>query len=137
MPAGSWPDHSLGAWAKTSARPLSCFLKEQSPSRTPCFAKRRFVCQKTDRYYDLEADDIVGSSQRRCHVRPRGLAIHCAHLLTGKSSHAIGRAIGGRDHTTILHSLKVSTNLMQHDSGYAGDFAAMIEHLTGQPPRRS
>jgi hypothetical protein len=31
----------------------------------------------------------------------------------------------------------VSTNLMQHDSGYAGDFAAMIEHLTGQPQRRS
>ena len=105
------------------------------PSLRPPTIRR--IISAVARYYDLEADDIVGSSQRRCHVRPRGLAIHCAHLLTGKSSHAIGRAIGGRDHTTILHSLKVSTNLMQHDSGYAGDFAAMIEHLTGQPPRRS
>ena len=92
----------------------------------------RRIISAVARYCDVDAEDIIGSSQRRCHVRPRGLVIHCAHLLTDKSSHAIGKAIGGRDHTTVLHSLKVTTRLIQHEPGYAGDLDAIIEQLAKQ-----
>jgi len=81
------------------------------------------------RYCGVSRDDILGSSQRRCHVRPRGLAIHCVRLLTGKSTHAIGVACGGRDHSTILHSLRVTTRLLQTDPALAGDLEAILSRL--------
>lgn len=84
------------------------------------------------RYCGVSRDDILGSSQRRCHVRPRGLAIHCVRLLTGKSTHAIGIACGGRDHTTILHSLRVTTRLLQTDLALAGDLKAILNRLRQQ-----
>lgn len=84
------------------------------------------------RYCGVSRDDILGSSQRRCHVRPRGLAIHCVRLLTGKSTHAIGSACGGRDHTTILHSLRVTTRLLQTDPALAGDLKAILTSLRQQ-----
>lgn len=101
----------------------------RNPKKTPTI---RRIISIVSRYCGIDAEDIIGTSQRRCHVRPRGLVIHCAHILTDKSSHAIGKAIGGRDHTTVLHSLKVTTSLIQHDPGYAGDLAAIIEQLTKQ-----
>jgi hypothetical protein len=81
------------------------------------------------RYCGVSRDDILGSSQRRCHVRPRGLAIHCVRLLTGKSTHAIGIACGGRDHSTILHSLRVTSRLLQTDPALAGDLEAILNSL--------
>jgi hypothetical protein len=81
------------------------------------------------RYCGVSRDDILGSSQRRCHVRPRGLAIHCVRLLTGKSTHAIGIACGGRDHSTILHSLRVTTRLLETDPALAGDLKAILNSL--------
>jgi hypothetical protein len=136
------PAHASGGTPLSRRRPLavpgSSGKKNKAggtkPAARPPTIRR--IISTVARYYGIEADDILGSSQRRCHVRPRGLAIHCVHLLTGKSSHAIGRAIGGRDHTTVLHSLKVTANLIHHDPGYAGDFATVIEQLTGRSRRR-
>ena len=109
--------------------------KTASPTRsqiaraTPSPTIRR-ILSTVARYHGITSDDITGGSQRRCHVRPRSLAIHCAHLLTELSSHAIGRAIGGRDHSTVLHSLKVTTKLLRQDAGYAGDLQTILDQLT-------
>ncbi len=96
------------------------------PERPP--SVRRIIAAVA-RYYAIRPADILGGSQRRCHVRPRGLAIHCLRLLTGQSTHAIGHACGGRDHTTILHSLRVTARLLRTDPALAGDLQAILESL--------
>lgn len=100
--------------------------KQKRPERPP--SVRRIIATVA-RYYGVSPVDILGSSQRRCHVRPRGLAIHCLRLLTGKSTHAIGLACGGRDHTTILHSLRVTARLLRVDPALSGDLDAILEKL--------
>jgi len=56
--------------------------------------------------YNVTADDIKGRSRYRRHIRPR---LECYYRLSvelSMSSVNIGKAIGGRDHTTILYGIK-------------------------------
>ena len=47
------------------------------------------------------------SKQRPLHiVRPRQIAMYLAKELTQKSLPEIGKAFGGRDHTTVLHAVR-------------------------------
>lgn len=56
--------------------------------------------------FGVTPDDILGKSHRREFTRPRFAAIYLARH-TGKRSYPeIGRAFGGRDHTTILNALR-------------------------------
>jgi len=81
------------------------------------------------RHFSLTEKDIRNGSQRRCHVRPRGLAIYCIREMTDLSSHEIGRLFGGRDHSTVLHSLKVTTKILQQDQGAMADLQAIRSRL--------
>ncbi|HBU37700.1 MAG TPA: hypothetical protein DEB70_07840 [Planctomycetaceae bacterium] len=68
-------------------------------------------------------------SQRRCHARPRGLAIYCVREMTNLSSHEIGKLFGGRDHSTVLHSLNVTTKILQQDQGTDADLRTIKSRL--------
>jgi chromosomal replication initiation ATPase DnaA len=81
------------------------------------------------RHFSVTEKDIRHGSQRRCHVRPRGLAIYCIREMTDLSSHDIGRFFGGRDHSTVLHSLKVTTKILQQDHGIKADLRAIRSRL--------
>ena len=52
-------------------------------------------------------------SPRAC--RPRHMAVYLARILTGASWNQIGGAIGGRDHTTAIHSFKRMAALVGSD----------------------
>lgn len=81
------------------------------------------------RHFEILPDDIRNGSQRRCHVRPRGLAMYCVRELTDLSSHEIGRTFGGRDHSTVLHSLKVTTKMLQQDQSACADLQEITSTL--------
>ena len=84
-------------------------------------------------HFRVTEKDVRNGSQRRCHVRPRGLAIYCVREMTDLSSHEIGKLFGGRDHSTVLHSLKVTTKILQQDQGANADLRAIkgrLEHTS-------
>ena len=56
------------------------------------------------RKYDLSTDDLLSSKRSRDIAVPRQIAIYLCRELTELSTTNIGRAFGGRDHTTVLHS---------------------------------
>jgi chromosomal replication initiator protein len=62
-------------------------------------------------------------------VRPRGFAMYCVREMTNLSSHEIGRNFGRRDHSTVLHSLKVTTNIIQQDQSAWADLQEIISTL--------
>ena len=88
----------------------------------------RIICTVAS-HFDVTKKDIQNSSQRRCHVRPRGLAIYCIREMTDLSSHEIGQFFGGRDHSTILHSLKITTKTLQQDQAAQADLRAIKRQL--------
>ena len=56
------------------------------------------------RYYSLPVRTLRSSSRKAPIVLARAVAIYFARQLTPLSYDEIGRYLGGRDHTTVLHN---------------------------------
>jgi hypothetical protein len=84
------------------------------------------------RYYSVSKLDLL--SPRRIHriVLPRQVAIYLAKELTGRSLPDLGRRFGGRDHTTVLHSVKKIAALVLTDENLAFEVAQLLELITGE-----
>lgn len=59
------------------------------------------VCQK----YGLTLAEMIGAQRAQRICRPRYEAMYRAKKETTASLPMIGRAFGGRDHTTVLHAI--------------------------------
>lgn len=57
--------------------------------------------------YGLTWADLEGVNRTRRYTQPRQLAIWLAARRTGRSTPFLGRVFGGRDHTTVVHALRV------------------------------
>ena len=58
------------------------------------------------------------------------MAMALAKDLTSKSLPEIGRAFGGRDHTTVLHACKKVEELKQTDEAFAEDYKNLHRTLS-------
>lgn len=81
-------------------------------------------------YYALRIADLLGKSRSRSIARPRQIAMALAKELTRHSLPEIGRAFGGRDHTTVLHAERKITELRETDSQLASDYVYLSRILT-------
>jgi chromosomal replication initiator protein len=61
------------------------------------------ILQEVAAYFELRVDDLVGPRRHRHIARPRQICMYLARDLTDMSLPQIGDALGGRDHTTIMH----------------------------------
>jgi len=59
---------------------------------------------------------MLSARRSRYLVRPRQVAIFLSKLLTSKSLPEIGREFSNRDHTTVIHSVKMIEKLRSDDS---------------------
>ena len=60
------------------------------------------------RYSGLTIEELKGPLKTRKYAWPRQDLMARLQRETGRSMPAIGRALGGRDHTTILHGIRQS-----------------------------
>ena len=73
------------------------------------------ILKMVSRHYKIPRNEILSSRRSREVVRPRQIAMYLAKFLTSRSLPEIGRRFGGRDHTTVLHSVKKVEQLMRDD----------------------
>ena len=83
------------------------------------------ILRIVSRHYKVPRNDLLSSRRSRDVVRPRQIAMYLAKALTSRSLPEIGRRFGGRDHTTVLHSVRKVEQMMKDD----GDLAQEIELL--------
>ena len=69
------------------------------------------VCQ----YYDIDEQSLNSSKRTRDLAQARQVAMYLAKQHTKLPLAAIGAAIGGRNHATVLHSFKQVTNMLDTD----------------------
>ena len=62
---------------------------------------QKIVCD----FYNITETDIKGKGRASKFVFPRQMAMFLARELTGESYPTIGKEFGGRDHTTVMHSI--------------------------------
>ncbi len=63
------------------------------------------IVQEVARTYGVSADDIRSKRQDAGTVEMRQMSIYLVRELTGMSTNAIGKAFGGKNHTTVLYSI--------------------------------
>jgi chromosomal replication initiator protein len=66
-------------------------------------------------YFKINVREMLSQRRSRYLVRPRQIAMYLTKNLTSKSLPDIGRGFAGRDHTTVIHSVKTIDKLRGRD----------------------
>ena len=78
-------------------------------------AALKHIIAVTARYFTVTQAALTGPSRRTSLVQARNIIVHLARQLTDLSYADIGRALGGRDHTTIMHADRRLAEQREHD----------------------
>jgi len=72
---------------------------------------QRRVCD----FFGLKMSDIKAKNRTKAIAFPRQVAMYLSRQMTHSSLSEIGRAFGGKDHTTVLHAVDKIQTLLQDD----------------------
>jgi chromosomal replication initiator protein len=117
------------AHASLMAKPLSSeLIAEVVPrarSKRPTSVEE--IQQRVAESFGISRAELVGSSRAATPLRARQVAIFLTRELTDLSLPQIGRLYGGRDHSTVLNSLRRVEAGINED----GDLADQVRELRG------
>jgi chromosomal replication initiator protein len=106
------------AFASLQATPVEpalaeMVLKDLFPSETGREIGVSLIQEEVADYFDLSVEDLCSPSRSRQLVTARQIAMYLIRELTDLSLPRIGKAFGGRDHTTVMHAVDKIGKLMQ------------------------
>ena len=81
---------------------LQSFTKHKPLKKTSLEHIRHIVCE----FYGVDFKDVKGERRQRELVKPRQVLMYLLKTELGMTFPTIGREIGGRDHTTAMHSVE-------------------------------
>ena len=112
----------LSAYASLTGRRIDTALAEEAlrevfASHEPHNITCEDVMRVVSSYYNVTPEDLKGPRRNREITVPRQIAMYLCRELTDNSMSRIGDAMGGRDHTTVLHGCdKVAEDLRTSES---------------------
>ena len=80
-------------------------------------------------YYGLTPRDLTGQKRSKNIVIPRQIAMYIIRELTEYSTTEIGGEFGGRDHTTVMHSINKTGENLQNDSSLDSTIQILIKRI--------
>lgn len=83
------------------------------------------IVKATCEHFGRSYADIMSMRRDMAHVWPRHVAMYLAKTMTTQSFPEIGRRMGDRDHTTILHAVRKIQALINEGHPLAKDVAAI------------
>ena len=99
------------AHAELTARPLTVETAQDLLQDLLRANDRRIsvddIQRKVAEHYNIRLSDMHSPRRARTVARPRQVAMYLAKALTEHSLPEIGRKFGGRDHTTIMHGVRL------------------------------
>ena len=126
--------NSLNAYSKVYDMPVNMRLVDRvlpkfvHIDQTPVSIAdiKRIVC----RHYNIKETELVSSSRRQPLSQIRQIAIYFASKLTSESTVQIGLSMGGRSHSTVIHSINQIKGLAETDRKLRQDIQRLEEELT-------
>jgi hypothetical protein len=113
-PPPPYIDGSASAWQPDAITIIS-------PKRLTASQIKHQCCS----FFRVTEDEMNGPRRTRPLVRYRQIAMWLAKSLTGLSYPEIGRRFGGRDHTTVMHAVRVVSARAKVDA----EFREQVEGL--------
>jgi chromosomal replication initiator protein len=87
---------------------------------------QRKVCD----FFGLKLSDLKAKTRTKAVAFPRQIAMYLARQLTHASLSEVGRAFGGKDHTTVLHAVDKIQTLLQDDPKLRKTVDGLIQGIT-------
>lgn len=128
----------VNIWHMVMQRPIDVFLVDLEATNPGKAKAWRDVCPVRDivsnvsSFYNISVIDLLSQRRAPVVVLPRQVAMYLAKTLTTRSLPEIGRVIGGRDHTTILHGVRKITEMVKTDATLAEEISIITGRLMGR-----
>ncbi len=81
------------------------------------------------RYFGIAKQDLIGTSRSRAFAYPRQVAMYLSRELTDESLPKIGKAFGGRDHSTVMHATSKISKLINSDRDTFNQIHEITHHV--------
>ncbi|KRA81282.1 chromosomal replication initiator DnaA [Altererythrobacter sp. Root672] len=125
--------NKLIAYAQLTGQDVSLQLAEEQLTDILSANRRRITIDEIQRtvcqFYRIDRAEMSSKRRARAVVRPRQVAMYLAKVLTPRSYPEIGRKFGGRDHSTVIHAVRLIEDLRQRDSDMDGDVRSLLRQL--------
>ncbi|GAA0478174.1 chromosomal replication initiator protein DnaA [Parasphingorhabdus litoris] len=125
--------NKLLAYAQLTGRPITKELAEEQLSDILSACRRRITIDEIQRtvceYYRLDRNEMSSKRRARAVARPRQVAMYLAKVMTPRSYPEIGRKFGGRDHSTVIHAVKLVEQLRGEDTEMDNDVRMLLRQL--------
>ncbi len=125
--------NKLLAYAQLTGKPVTRTLAEEQLKDILSACRRRITIDEIQRavceYYRIDRSEMSSKRRARAVVRPRQVAMYLAKVMTPRSYPEIGRKFGGRDHSTVIHAVRLVEGLRQQDSDMDNDVRALLRQL--------
>lgn len=83
------------------------------------------ILEKVCNHYGVTQAAINGKSRKRDYVVPRQLAMYFAQKYTKMTAARIGKLIGGRDHSTVIHSCTQIEKRLKVDKAFEDEVTSI------------
>ena len=87
---------------------------------------QRKVCD----FFGIKVSDLKAQNRTKAVAFPRQIAMYLSRQLTHASLSEVGRAFGGKDHTTVLHAVDKVQTLLQDDPKLRKTIDGLIQGIT-------
>ena len=89
------------------------------------------IISEVSNYFGVTSDQIMGPLRAKTYLVPRQVAMFLLREETSLSLSAIGKILGGRDHSTVIHGHEKVASLINVDDKLRSDILAIRNNLTG------
>jgi len=90
-----------------------------------------FIQKVVSKHFGLKTSELKSKRRQRSFVLPRQICMYLSRRLTKMSLPEIGAHFGGKDHSTVFHSIKKIEGLLVHDKKikkYVNDLIEKLRH---------
>jgi chromosomal replication initiator protein len=125
--------NKLIAYAQLTGQAVSLQLAEEQLTDILSANRKRITIDEIQRtvcqFYRVDRSEMSSKRRNRAVVRPRQVAMYLAKVLTPRSYPEIGRKFGGRDHSTVIHAVRLIETLRTQDADMDGDVRSLLRQL--------
>ncbi|MGC1271892.1 MAG: chromosomal replication initiator protein DnaA [Croceibacterium sp.] len=125
--------NKLIAYAQLTGQEVALQLAEEQLTDILSANRRRITIDEIQRtvcqFYRIDRSEMSSKRRARAVVRPRQVAMYLAKVLTPRSYPEIGRKFGGRDHSTVIHAVRLIEDLRKRDADMDGDVRSLLRQL--------
>lgn len=87
------------------------------------------IIKKIGKYYGIKKEDLLGKKRNKEIVFPRQVLVFFLREELDLPYKSIGRELGGRDHTTIIHDYNKIKNLILEDNNLESEITGIKDQL--------